>query len=156
VRAGQATALAPVTRDGQPLACLGLVFEQIFKTTGAPFPVTIDSAGIIGPSAGLAFTLGLIAKLDPADLTGGQRIAATGTMSLDGTVGDVGGVAQKTAAVRNAGATVFFVPVPELKVAEAHAGKTLKVFAVANVSQALADLEQLGGHLDHAASSVRS
>jgi len=49
-------------------------------------------------------------ELDPADLTGGQKVAATGTMSMDGTVGDVGGVAQKTIAVRAAGASVFFVP----------------------------------------------
>ena len=32
------------------------------------------------------------------------RVAATGTMAINGDVGDVGGVAQKTVAVRNAGA----------------------------------------------------
>jgi PDZ domain-containing protein len=152
VRASAASAAS----GGHAITCLPIGIEQIYKTTGAPFAVSIDAAGIIGPSAGLAYTLGLIAKLDPADLTGGQRIAATGTMSIDGSVGDVGGVAQKTVAVRDAGATVFFVPPPELKVARAHAGNAMKVFAVATLSQALSDLEHLGGHLDHAASSPRS
>ena len=48
--------------------------------------------------------------LSDGDLTGGHAVAATGTMGLDGAVGDVGGVAQKAVAVRRAGARVFFVP----------------------------------------------
>lgn len=127
-------------------ACLGLFIEQLVKPL-TPFPVSIDSAGIVGPSAGLAFTLGLIEKLDRFDLTGGKKVAATGTMAFDGSVGDVGGVAQKTVAVRNAGARVFFVPPQELAVAKDHAGVQLKVFAVSNISQAIRDLERLGGRL---------
>ena len=64
----------PVYRDnGRVRGCLGIIVNQSYKTEGGPFPVSIDSEGIIGPSAGLAFTLGLIEKLDRADLTGGQR-----------------------------------------------------------------------------------
>ena len=131
---------------GEPRACLGTVIEQRYRTVGLPFPVTIDSQGIIGPSAGLAFTLGLLDELSHGSLTGGRRIAATGTMTITGAVGDVGGVAQKTVAVRDAGASVFFVPIQEKAVAEAHAGP-MKVEAVASLSQALADLRRLGGHL---------
>jgi PDZ domain-containing protein len=136
-----------ITVAGKPSSCIGLALEQIYRTTGAPFPVSIDSAGIIGPSAGLAFTLGLLAKLDPADLTGGKRVAATGTMSIAGDVGDVGGVAQKTVAVRDAGAVLFLVPPQELAVAKAHAGPTLKVVAVSTIGQAVAALRSIGGHL---------
>jgi PDZ domain-containing protein len=109
--------------------------------------VSIDSEGIIGPSAGLAFTIGLLEKLDPADLTGGKRVAATGTMSITGAVGDVGGVAQKTVAVRDAGAVLFLVPPQELAVARAHAGPNLKVVAVSTIGQAIAALEHIGGRL---------
>jgi PDZ domain-containing protein len=133
--------------DGKPESCMGLYLEQIYVTSGAPFGVSIDSEGIIGPSAGLAFTLGLLEKLDPADLTGGKRIAATGTMAINGDVGDVGGVAQKTVAVRNAGAVLFLVPPEELSVARAHAGPDLKVVAVATIGQAISALEHVGGHL---------
>jgi PDZ domain-containing protein len=68
-----------------------------------PFDVDIESERIGGPSAGLAFTLELLDVLTEGELTGGRQVAATGTIELDGTVGDVGGVAQKTAAVKSAG-----------------------------------------------------
>ncbi len=109
--------------------------------------MTIDPQGIVGPSAGLAFTLGLIDKLDPYSLTGGKVVAATGTMALDGTVGDVGGVPQKTYAVEDAGATVFFVPTQEYKTALAHANSSLKVVEVSNVCQAVDWLLAHGGRV---------
>jgi PDZ domain-containing protein len=89
-------------------------------------------------------------ELDPANLTGGRKIAATGTMSIDGTVGDVGGVAQKTIAVRGAGASVFLVPPQEYAVAKAHAGGHLKVYAVSTIGQAVHILESLGGRISKA------
>ena len=73
-------------------------------------------------------------------------MAATGTIGVDGTVGDVGGVAQKAVAVRKAGAQVFFVPKDELTAARSHAG-AMKVFAVSTLQQALNELESLGGHV---------
>jgi PDZ domain-containing protein len=111
-----------------------------------PFDVTIDVGSIGGPSAGLALTLGLLDVLSAGNLTGGHRIAATGTINLDGTVGDVGGVAQKAVAVRKAGAQVFFVPPDELKDALSQAG-SMKVMPVATLQQALNDLKALGGHI---------
>jgi Lon-like protease len=111
-----------------------------------PFDVTINVGDIGGPSAGLALTLGLLDLLSGGDLTGGHRVAATGTINFDGSVGDVGGVAQKTVAVRRAGAQVFLVPPQEYQVAKSEAG-SMKVYAVSTLQQALADLETLGGHL---------
>lgn len=150
---GAFACLAPGTNEGSapppstPRACLGVVVQQRYRTVGLPFAVGIDSEGIIGPSAGLAFTLGLIDELDGNSLTGGRRVAATGTMSVDGTVGDVGGVAQKAVAARRAGAQVFFVPPPEYGVAKAHAGPKMRVEAVATLQQAVRALERLGGSL---------
>ncbi len=148
-------ALPALGPRGAPQPCLGLVYapgsggsEESYAVSGLPYAVNLQAEGIVGPSAGLAFTLGLLAKLDRASLTGGLKVAATGTMSIDGTVGDVGGVPQKTVAVRNAGASVFLVPTVELKVARAYAGPHLKVYAVANVTDALAILARLGGVLD--------
>lgn len=146
--------LPAIEPHGAPLPCLGLVYapgaggsEESYAVSGLPYSVDLQAEGIVGPSAGLAFTLGLLAKLDRGNLTAGLKIAATGTMAIDGTVGDVGGVPQKTVAVRNAGANVFLVPTVELKVARAYAGPHLKVFAVASVSDALKVLERLGGVL---------
>ena len=112
-----------------------------------PFSVSINSEGIGGPSAGLAFTLGILDELTSGNLTGGRKIAATGTIDFDGTVGDVGGVAQKTVSVSEAGATLFLVPPGEYATAVAHAGSGLKVVKVSTLNQALAVIAQNGGSL---------
>ena len=109
-----------------------------------PFTVNIDVGSIGGPSAGLALTLGLLDVLSGGHLTGGHRIAATGTIANDGTVGLVGGVAQKAVAVRKAGAQYFFVPKGELADARKGAG-SMKVYAVTSLEQALQILGSLGG-----------
>jgi PDZ domain-containing protein len=111
-----------------------------------PIDVQINVGNIGGPSAGLALTLGILDVLSNGNLTGGHKVAATGTINLDGTVGDVGGVAQKAVAVRRAGAQVFLVPPQELKAAESQAGK-MKVVAVSTLQQALAYLKSLGGQV---------
>jgi PDZ domain-containing protein len=112
-----------------------------------PFPVQIDSRQIGGPSAGLAFTLSIINLLTNGQLTGGHKIATTGTIEADGSVGPVGGVIQKTVAVRRAGAEAFLVPPDEYPDALAHAGSKLKVIKVATLEDALNALHSLGGSL---------
>src|SRR5579875_521374 len=116
-----------------------------------PFPVSINPGQIGGPSAGLAFTLGLIDLLSGGHLTGGHVVAATGTIRPDGSVGDVGGVAQKTVAVERQHATLFLVPEAELAVARAHATKGLTVVGVSSLHDALAALQRAGGELGSAA-----
>lgn len=125
-------------------ACIG-VAPETRADFGLPFPVKIDSGNIGGPSAGLAFTLGLIDTLSNGNLTGGHKVAATGTMDLQGDVGPIGGVAQKTVAVESAGARVFLVPAQNAATARAHAGSRFRIIAVSSLAQALAALHRLGG-----------
>lgn len=106
-----------------------------------PFKVTISTPGIGGPSAGLAFTLGIIDRIEGGGLTKGNTIAATGTISPDGSVGDVGGVPQKTITVERAGAKLFLVPPQEFNAAMSKASPELKVEAVSTLKQAVADIE---------------
>lgn len=63
-----------------------------------------------GPSAGLMFSLAVVDKLSPGDISGGKFVAGTGTISADGTVGPIGGITHKVAAAQHAGAEVFLVP----------------------------------------------
>jgi PDZ domain-containing protein len=112
-----------------------------------PVKVTVHTQNIGGPSAGLAMTLGIIDKLSTGRLTGNRIVAATGTIDPNGNVGDVGGVAQKTVAVEQAGATVFFVPSVELKTAQSKASPRLHVYAVNNLDQVLRILKHLGGRV---------
>ncbi len=109
--------------------------------------VTLKLADVGGPSAGLLFSLGVIDKLDGngsgGDLTGGRNIAGTGTITADGTVGAVGGVALKTQAARRDGATVFLVPRDECGDAKAELPKGLRLVPVTSLKGAVSDLVAL-------------
>jgi PDZ domain-containing protein len=126
---------------------LGVFLRSFKRDFDLPFDLDIDSGAIGGPSAGLAFTLGLIDSLTPGELTGGRKVAVTGTIELDGRVGDVGGVAQKTSAVKASGAEVFIVPAGEYEVAKSRAGKGLTVIKVTTLQEALDALGRIGGDL---------
>jgi len=101
--------LGSTERDGKRAPFLGIYMETR-PNYHFPFGVGFDTGDIGGPSAGLALTLSLIDKLSEQGLTGGRQIAVTGTMQVDGSVGPIGGIRQKVAAVRDAGVHYFLVP----------------------------------------------
>ena len=137
-----------VSPDDPGRTIIGIVPADT-RTVSLPFEVEIDTDEIGGPSAGLAFTLALIDELSPGELTGGVRVAATGTMSADETVGAIGALRQKAVAVRAAGVKVFLVPADqseeELAEARRAAGGGVRIVPVATLAEALAVLEELGG-----------
>jgi PDZ domain-containing protein len=112
-----------------------------------PFEIAFDTGEIGGPSAGLAFTLTLLDELTPGDLLGGEDVAVTGTIGLDGVVGPIGGLPQKVSAVRQAGIEHFLVPADngEMEAAREVAGDDVELIPVGSVAEALAALERLGG-----------
>ena len=57
-----------------------------------------------GPSAGLIFSLAIYDKITPGTLTGGRDIAGTGTIDVNGNVGEIGGIQQKIAGAYDDGA----------------------------------------------------
>ncbi len=118
-----------------------------------PFDVSIDSGTIGGPSAGLAFTLTLIDVVTPGELTGGNRVAVTGTISAAGQVGNVGGVAQKAAAAEAEGVSMFIVPIESVEAAESTTSD-LRVVGVETLDDALAALADLGGDVEELALAV--
>jgi PDZ domain-containing protein len=128
-------------------AFLGVEVRTAERDFNLPVDVKIDAGTIGGPSAGLAFTLGVIDMLTPGELTGGRRVAVTGTIGLDNAVGAVGGVAQKAAAVRDAGIEVFLVPAGEAEIARQRVGTSVRIVAVRTLDDALAALGDLGGDL---------
>lgn len=130
--------------SGSNSSWLGLGLEG---ATSYAFPakVSINTNDIGGPSAGLAMTLCIIDQLSRHSITGGAKIAATGTIDQLGNVGDVGGVAEKTVAVQRAGAKYFIVPEVEVATAKANAAPGLTVIGVNTLSQALRALRSIGG-----------
>lgn len=75
-----------------------------------PFSIDIKLADVGGPSAGLMFSLGIVDKLTPGNLTGGKFVAGTGTIDDNGTVGPIGGIELKTIGAREKGAQYFLTP----------------------------------------------
>jgi len=120
-----------------------IVIRAAEPYTDAPFSVIITPQKIIGgPSVGLMFTLTVYDELTPEDLTGGRQIAGTGTIDLRGSVGPIGGVAQKVAAAEAAGANYFLVPVANAADAR-RVARRMKVIEVATVEQAIEFLRSL-------------
>ncbi|MVO99201.1 SepM family pheromone-processing serine protease [Paenibacillus lutrae] len=72
--------------------------------------VVIKAGEIGGPSAGLMFSLEIYNQLMPGDITKGHKIAGTGTINPDGTVGVIGGIKHKIIAADKEGAEIFFAP----------------------------------------------
>lgn len=126
-------------------ALIGLGLRTRDEQFRPPFEVTIESEDIGGPSAGLAFTLTVIDLLSAGELTDGKNIAVTGRMELDGTVGAIGGIRQKVAAVSEAGVDIFLVPADNLAEAKTNADDDLTLVPVTNLDTALAALIELGG-----------
>ena len=109
-----------------------------------PFPISITTEKINGgPSAGLMFTVTVYNLLTPGDLSGGHKIAGTGTINLDGTVGPIGGVKQKVFAAEAVGAKYFLCPVQNYPDAVSVAKNNIQVVKIANVQQALDFLQGL-------------
>lgn len=96
-------------------AGIGIVAQTRDLRVVLPFQIRFrDRPNVGGPSAGLAYALAITDMLDPADDARSRTVAATGTISSDGTVGPVGGVHEKAISVDDAGADVFFVPDDEV------------------------------------------
>jgi PDZ domain-containing protein len=133
--------MQPSTPNGSPR--IGITIDQAGFETRLPFPVKITPEKIVGgPSAGLMFTLTVYNSLTPQDLTGGRKIAGTGTINLDGTVGPIGGVQQKVAAAEAAGAQYFLSPVENYADAVS-AARHIQVVKIASAVQAVEFLRSL-------------
>ncbi|MGC4803593.1 YlbL family protein [Micromonospora sp. DT233] len=139
-RAGAADTAQVTSReqDGRPR--IGVEIDQ---QQPHPFTLSIDLGDIGGPSAGLMFALGIVDKLEPADLTGGKIIAGTGTIDDEGRVGPIGGIAQKLVGAKQSGAKVFLVPQDNCAEAVRNAQPGLPLLKVSTLDDALTALETL-------------
>ncbi|KEO81935.1 SepM family pheromone-processing serine protease [Tumebacillus flagellatus] len=117
-----------------------------------PREVQIHAEDIGGPSAGLMFSLEIYSQLTAGDLTKGYHIAGTGTIDIDGNVGQIGGIQHKIVAADKAGAEIFFAPADVLptddntKVAKQEAekiGSKMKIVSVKTMQEAIDYLHSL-------------
>jgi len=100
-----------------------------------------DMGPVAGSSAGVMVSLALLDAATPGDLTGGARVAGTGTLGADGAVLPIGGVSDKVVAAASSRASVFFAPAAQAGQAAAQAkllGGHITVVPVVSTDQALA------------------
>jgi len=140
--AGSALLTTIPSKEANPRALVGISPDE---KNDFPVKVTIALRDVGGPSAGLMFALGIIDKLDPESLTGGRSIAGTGEISSDGTVGPIGGIAEKLIGARRRGATAFLVPTTNCGDAKVHPPAGLRLIKVQTLKGALAELAALRG-----------
>ena len=133
--------MAPTSSSDSPK--IGITVTSAGFDYKTPFPISIVTQKINGgPSAGLMFTLTVYNMLSSDDLTRGLRIAGTGTINLDGTVGPIGGVKQKVAAAEQVGAVYFLCPADNYADAVSVA-RSIKVIKIATAEQAVQFLKSL-------------
>ncbi|MEV8147095.1 S16 family serine protease [Arthrobacter sp. NPDC080073] len=153
-----APAVVVVDRNGQPVTVsitpgkgsngkyiLGVLLQYKFTF---PFDVKISLDQVGGPSAGMMFALGIIDSITPGDLTGGKHVAGTGTISPDGTVGPIGGIAQKMRGARSGGATLFLAPAANCDEVVGHVPDGLQVVKVDTLADAKSAVERLASGQD--------
>lgn len=136
VTAGIVTATNPDDASRAYLGItVGITYEALFD-----IDITLDSVG--GPSAGLMLSLGIVDLLTPGSLVDGRFVAGTGTITPEGKVGPIGGIAQKLAGARDAGATLFLVPAENCAEAlEAGIPDGLSIAKVSTLDEAVAELD---------------
>ncbi|MFV2038760.1 MAG: PDZ domain-containing protein [Acidimicrobiales bacterium] len=131
--------------DIEDAGFLGVRIETPVRAD-APFEVGFDVGRVRGPSAGLAFSLAILDVLTEGELTGGMRVATTGTISVGGTVGPVGAVPQKIEAAKREGITLFLVPPTEYEDAIDAADGDIEVRCVQTFDDAVLVLVEFGGN----------
>lgn len=96
------------TKDGKKI--IGVYLQEVSEYETDPKVEVKFKSKESGPSAGLITTLSIYDKLTKGDLTKGLKIAGTGTIEVDGAIGEIGGVKYKLAGAIKNKADVFLVP----------------------------------------------
>ncbi|GAA4120589.1 PDZ domain-containing protein [Knoellia locipacati] len=133
-RSGSEKTVSVTPRDVQGRTVIGVALGRDYEL---PVDVTITAGGVGGPSAGTMFTLAVYDVLTPGDLTGGKRIAGTGTMEPDESVGPIGGIRQKLSGARNGGADYFLAPADNCDEVVGHIPDGLQVVKIGTFADAL-------------------
>ncbi|HWC12877.1 MAG TPA: S16 family serine protease [Acidimicrobiales bacterium] len=108
-------------------------------------PLSFAFEDFDGDSLGLAAALTVVdAELSTPLVPPGRRVATTGSISPAGVVGPVGGIPEKMAAARRAGAELVLVPAAQVDVAIGAAGPGLPVVGVRTLAEAVVALGGAG------------
>jgi PDZ domain-containing protein len=131
--------VTPVERGGQTVIGVGVRMRYEF-----PIDVEIRLDDVGGPSAGMMFALGIVDKLTPGAMTGGEIVAGTGTIDSDGAVGGIGAIRQKLWGAVENDAEWFLAPEANCDEVVGNVPDGLEVFAVTTLEEAREIVETVG------------
>jgi PDZ domain-containing protein len=134
------TPVPATSADGEKTSIIGVATKVLYDF---PVDVTIQLDNVGGPSAGMMFALGIIDKMTPGELNGGERVAGTGTIDAEGVVGPIGGIRQKLYGAVDAGADYFLAPEANCNEVVGHVPDGIRVFSVATIDDAIAALDAI-------------
>jgi PDZ domain-containing protein len=136
--------VTPTAKDGH--RAIGVTVGTDFRF---PFKVSVNiNDAIGGPSAGLMFALSIYDTLTPGSLTSGGAGAGTGTITPEGSVGEIGGIQQKIAGARHDGAQLFLVPPSNCPDAMTSDHGSMRLAKAATLKQAIAEVTAWGKNHD--------
>ncbi|HRT69333.1 MAG TPA: PDZ domain-containing protein [Bacilli bacterium] len=91
---------------------LGVAFYDYYQLDpekSTPKFSIVDPYSSIGSSGGGMLSLSIYNSLLPGDITKGKKIVGTGTIELDGSIGNIAGVKQKIITANNYNIDIFFI-----------------------------------------------
>lgn len=103
---------------------------------------SITNPSSYGPSAGLMQSLYVYECLSNDHLTDGLKIVGTGTVSVNGNAGTIGGIKAKIIAASLANADIFFVP-------SGNYNEALEVYNTLNTKMQLVEVNSLSDCIDY-------
>lgn len=125
---------------------LGISLTDVYDVTTNPEVEIKIKSNESGPSGGLMMSLSIYNSLVSEDISKGKKIIGTGTIDVDGNVGEIGGVKYKLiGAVKNK-ADIFLCPKENYEEAVKVANDNnynIKIVAVSTLKEAIEELEKL-------------
>ena len=138
LRRGDETITIPVVlgdREGTAFLGITMVADPV------DVDITYNLQDIGGPSAGLIFSLAVVDKLSPGELNGGKKVAGTGTIDEDGTVGPIGGIVLKARGAVAEGMELFLVPEDNCRELNAADYPELTLAKVSSLDEAITQMD---------------
>ena len=125
---------------------LGISLTDVYDVTTSPEVEIKIKSNESGPSGGLMMSLSIYNSLVSEDISKGKKIIGTGTIDVNGNVGEIGGVKYKLiGAVKNK-ADIFLCPKENYEEAVKVANDNnynIKIVAVSTLKEAIEELEKL-------------
>jgi Lon-like protease len=139
-RDGEQVDLSTTTTSSDGRTVLGVGLDPQFRF---PVKVSFGTKDVGGPSAGMMFALGIYDLLTPGALTGGTKVAGTGTIDSRGDVGPIGGIQQKLVGARRAGARWFLAPASNCGEVVGHVPEGLRVVRTSTLHESRLAVEAI-------------